>query len=415
MLVTAFRTAAVLLVFCAAAHGQQIPTLGTDESIRLALGRTIDEISCEDTPLEQVIKELRKRLGINIRVQWRELKDLGVDKDAPVRLKLKGVPARRLLQLALRDVGADADCRFELRDGVVVVSTSYRMGSELSLRTYSVRDLTGGAAQAAGPQADVSNRRLSSLIETIVDCIHPDCWVQNGGECTLDVADGILLLRGPARVQRDVQGLLAALRSAPKRGQATVEVEARPTPADERVRKALLRVIPEIRLKDAPLGAVVQWLREWLEENLYVEWKELAELGVRPNHPIQLDLKALTAERVLRAIIADLGPDVRLAYEIEDGVLVISTVEQLTALLFTAVYDVSDLTKTRIGPQRLIQIFVDAIEPDTWVQNGGEGTIAFFDDRLVIRNNRSAHRRVEKLLADIRKLAAREKADKREP
>ncbi len=52
--------------------------------------------------------------------------------------------------------------------------------------------------------------------------------------------------------------------------------------------------------------------------------------------------------------------------------------------------------------QRLVDAIVETIEPDSWAENGGLGTIACFGDRLIVRNTETVQQETCRLLADIR-------------
>ncbi|MFQ5806828.1 MAG: hypothetical protein ACE5I3_10300, partial [Phycisphaerae bacterium] len=139
------------------------------------------------------------------------------------------------------------------------------------------------------------------------------------------------------------------------------------------------------------------------------------------------------------------GPDLKLAYRASGELLIISSAEDLGKEMVVRVYDVSDLLvrapnfrgaphmdlqntqNTGVGGtggsgqnifggtgsggsgrddeeddrtgregddadiQELIELIIQTVEPDSWADNGGLGTISAFRNLLVVRNNILVH------------------------
>ena len=131
------------------------------------------------------------------------------------------------------------------------------------------------------------------------------------------------------------------------------------------------------------------------------------------------------------------GPDVKLAYRAAETLLILSTAEDLSREMVLKVYDVGDLimriarfdnaaqinvaqlldqanstgaaniVDTESDPGggtqeqdregeigRLIRLITDTVAPDSWSGNGGHGTISFWRNLLVVRNNVLVHQRL---------------------
>src|SRR5690606_28043188 len=101
-----------------------------------------------------------------------------------------------------------------------------------------------------------------------------------------------------------------------------------------------------------------------------------------------------------------------LVWTFDRRALVITSEDQQLTRLDTRVYDVRDLvypTNDPAGPnfESLIDIIISTIDADTWVENGDGGAeIRPLHgpgiDALVISQTQKAHRKIEKLLADMR-------------
>lgn len=235
----------------------------------------------------------------------------------------------------------------------------------------------------------------------------------------------------------------------------TANAEARGESATDQATMATLnRTIPELRFDGVPFGDVIDFLRDVTGANIFVEWKALETAGVDRTTPVTVSRltnirfqKAL--ETVLREVSAGTSP---LEYNIEEGVITISTREQIAASApRTVVYDVSDLLFRPLsaGDAPQIQFQLEAVNrgggaggggnnlfsntgsqgqdqtrtaetiiqdlsqliiqssPDDWAEgNGGTGTIRTFQTGssyvLIVSNTRKAHQQLENLLNKLR-------------
>jgi hypothetical protein len=241
-------------------------------------------------------------------------------------------------------------------------------------------------------------------------------------------------------VSADSGGLRAAPagRTAEWTVQERAGVTERRNEADEAVHKALRQRVPKVAFEDAPLEQVMDWFREFLGVNVYVQWQRLEDVGVSADTTVSATLSNVSAERILRLLLDDLGEGLQVAYEVLDGVLIISTNEQFMRRLTTEVYDVRDFleafgraatkahrgsggaidggsasgdseAQTVVTPQeQLSEMLHDAIEPDTWAANGGFGWQGVYNGVLVVRQYESVHRQIAKLLRDLRETGATE-------
>ncbi|HUU98959.1 MAG TPA: hypothetical protein VM487_24775 [Phycisphaerae bacterium] len=392
--------------------------LTKDEAIRLALGRTVGEIAYATTPAGEVFKDLRKRLGVNVHVQWQILDDAGVKPDVPITLTLKRVPLERVLRLVLEDLSLDLDCVSEIRDGVLVISSAEALGQAMMIRAHCVRDLLPDPPPTTGEADELESeygRRVSELMTATVDAVYPDSWVQNGGLGTVCFRDGLLVARNTAQVQGAIEALLATLCRVPKHGRAAVPPATdRLPPQDQSIQSVLQRPLATVSYDETPLAVVFDRLRERLDINIHVHWRRLEDAGVERNTPVRMTLKDVSTARVLKQIFDD-STDALLGYRIDDGVLIISTTEYLDERRDTWVYDLRDLAKTDVDRVELTQLIVDAAEPDSWVQNGGLGTLNFVGPRLVVHNSERAHAKLRILIDLLRKHAAGQPARRMQP
>jgi hypothetical protein len=212
--------------------------------------------------------------------------------------------------------------------------------------------------------------------------------------------------------------------------------------------------VPELTFEDVPFEQVIEWLAEFTKLNVTVRWQVLADAGVDRDKPVSIQAHNLRLSQVLWLMMSGVaGSEIKLAYRASGNLLVLSTAEDLDKEMVTKIYDVADLL-TRLpragrvgafnvtqglgqntgqggggggggagggmfgqgqgqqqqqqggrndaygtgGPDTQIQELVDLIrqtvEPDTWVQNGGQGTIIPFQRSIVVRNTILVHQRL---------------------
>jgi RNA polymerase sigma factor (sigma-70 family) len=83
--------------------------------------------------------------------------------------------------------------------------------------------------------------------------------------------------------------------------------------------------------------------------------------------------------------------------------------KQRTRKLVVKVYPVAGLTQTEVAvgteAQSLIRVIINSVEPTSWNQAGGEGSVEYFPDggSLVIRQDADIHKQVQDLLELLRK------------
>jgi hypothetical protein len=231
---------------------------------------------------------------------------------------------------------------------------------------------------------------------------------------------------------------------------------------DQRLYAVLARMVPEAKFTQTPLEEVLTWLFDTQRINLHVEWTDLEDMGLPRDKPVSMSLRDLPAWRILRAALDQAGgSDVRLDYEVRDGVLRIATAGKLGREQVIRVYPVGDLlaamaqrlqrlraageaeepednpagalakatdpnyrerkaareipgsqpaaplapvdeTLIRMAQQRLSDLLYETLASDSWARAGGAGSFHFYNNALVVNQSRAVHRELERLLFDLR-------------
>ncbi len=230
--------------------------------------------------------------------------------------------------------------------------------------------------------------------------------------------------------------------------------------------EALMRMLQET-LIDADYDRidferVIDDLRERFNLNIHVSWAQLEKIGVRRDERIEVKLKQVSLATLLDIVLGEvsdsLGP---LNYIVNNGILTISGGELTREPTLLRMYDVTDLIESgyairrfantpvlgleltgrefiggeirRVGGsggggpgggggqifgdaedapdrrgemeriQEIIDLLMTSVEPDTWVDYGGEtGSILAFESTLLIRHTLRVHQEIAELFQLVR-------------
>ncbi len=226
----------------------------------------------------------------------------------------------------------------------------------------------------------------------------------------------------------------------------------------QNTRALLNQRIPEVIFEGAPFEQVMEWVSEFTQANVVIRWQVIEDAGIERDKPISMKVRNLRLAQILWMIMNEAGgSDVKLAYRASGQLLIMSTEEDLSKEMITKVYDISDLlvraprftNAAQLDPgqalqavaqqggggfgggggggfgggggggggqnlfqntnqnnnnedfanpaddiQRIIELITQTIEPDTWVEGGGLGSIQSFRNLLVVRNTILVHQRI---------------------
>jgi hypothetical protein len=208
-------------------------------SPKAALNLRLPEVNLQSVALGDVLEFLRDASGANLHVNWRAIEQVGVGKDTPVSIRLRGATLRKILTLALTDAAGGADVlAFYPADEVIEVTTREIADSEMITIVYPIEDLlidvpdfdnapdfnlqqqnSGGRGGGGGGQlfsgggggeeedeGSTREERAQQIIDLITDTIQPDIWAVNGGAATIRFFNGSLIVRAPRSVHEALGG-----------------------------------------------------------------------------------------------------------------------------------------------------------------------------------------------------------------
>lgn len=138
------------------------------------------------------------------------------------------------------------------------------------------------------------------------------------------------------------------------------------SPEDVATQALLDRKLPEVRFDRVSLEDAIEFLRDLTGANIYVNWGALQASMIDKSTPVTARLRDVRLSKALQVILQDAGsvpvPRVSLDYAVEDGVITISTTEDLeqNAVYIPRTYDLNDLLLTPRAVDR----------PDTQILGG---------------------------------------------
>jgi len=113
---------------------------------------------------------------------------------------------------------------------------------------------------------------------------------------------------------------------------------------DRAVAAQLDRNLPEVAFDQVGFSDVIDFLRDVSGANLFVNWKSLEAAGIDRNTPVTARLHNVKVSKALNVILDSVGGgQTKLGYTVDDGVITISTQEDLSKNVVVRVYDIRDL------------------------------------------------------------------------
>jgi hypothetical protein len=169
---------------------------------------------------------------------------------------------------------------------------------------------------------------------------------------------------------------------------------------------------------ETPLTDVLDDLSHRSGIPMRLDARRLEDSGVDPDTPITFNVPGTSAKVALDMALRDHDLTTLLC----EGVLLITTREAADSMLSTKVYEVADLVSTQdengnpsADFDQLIDVITATIEPATWYDTGGPGSLRGFQAKgiqaLVVNQTDAVHEKVEDLLRQLRAVRGTSKPD----
>lgn len=113
---------------------------------------------------------------------------------------------------------------------------------------------------------------------------------------------------------------------------------------NRQARKKLSTVAPALKFDAQPFEEVIEQLGALTGLNIVPNWAALEAVGIEKDAEVTLRLQNVTFEKAMRTILETIGAgETELAYEIDEGVIQISTKDDLSRRTIVRVYNIQDL------------------------------------------------------------------------
>lgn len=121
--------------------------------------------------------------------------------------------------------------------------------------------------------------------------------------------------------------------------------------------RQLAQKLPEVKFDAVPFTDAIDFFHNVTtpQANIFVNWKALEGAGIDKSAPVTLHFHDIPFSKALELVLNDVGGTVKLGYTVSDGIIQVSTLEDLPSKLdLPAVYDINDLllpAQDFTGPQ----------------------------------------------------------------
>lgn len=220
----------------------------------------IANVDLEDSTLREALEWIAAATGATVVIRWDQLELAGVSDDAEVSIRARNLRLRQVLWMILNQVSRpDARLAYRISQDMILISTEQDLSQDMIVRVYDVTDIVateiatpeigvgrtheiptiagfgiapGAAAANIRPQAVDSGvrlrahnprgvdedsedagrnsfaERMQELADVITATVEPESWDVNGGNGTIRVYRGMLIVRNSPFVHQKLGGLI---------------------------------------------------------------------------------------------------------------------------------------------------------------------------------------------------------------
>lgn len=415
------------------------------------LDRLIEDVRLEAMTLGEAFAELGRLGGTHIEVDWDQLAAAGFDRDQRVYLHLRDVSFGDALANLLTQVNASrvmGHLGYTTRNNVVFVGDATKL--PVVARAYDVRDLIdptqtewraaafdirlkaqgvfGGGGGGGSRSYHATESELGyELSDLVRDCVDPGLWTKSGGSVGhCDYFDGRLVVVQTMDSHRRVRHLLQVMRhplnlEPPREASAAAGARGRAstpwavpyeTPGDAALRRQLNNVV----LDAVPFAQAIGKLADLAGTAILIDGDALDAAEFDRDTPVSVRGSGTLGDLLGQALASCSASGPAVEFGLLDGCIVVTAGPLPAAFAFNRMYDVSDIVppdplivvlpdmpETRQeAVEDLVRLIQDTVDPESWRENGGSGSIRqLFDRRLLIGQTWRNHEKVERLLREV--------------
>ena len=375
-------------------------------------------VNFRGVPLDRALARLAAEAGWPLTVDWDAVGNTTIaERTTPVTLRLRDVPADRVLALVLRSASPDPGDLMLSRRGEGLVLAQPPEHEAVEAERVEVRYDLSDLVRRGHPFRQPQEQTMADTAEIIKSMVDPGSWEEFGGTLGRMKADGATLVveTSPA-LHEEISALLTALRRACNGRPPAAE------PAEQQARRLLAR---PMNVRFGPVSvkeALTRWQAAY-PGNVFIDWKLMERAQYDLDRLIAVQPAGKSAgqilDEVLRAATAKDDPEAYLAklgFNVDaTGVVQITTAEALggghTILPAIRCYNIIPILmhpprQWAAGglEQRLEEVkklVIDNVAPDSWRDSGGYvGIIYEHIGILVIQQTPESHQKIVQVLAN---------------
>jgi hypothetical protein len=158
--------------------------------------------------------------------------------------------------------------------------------------------------------------------------------------------------------------------------------------------------VTEVEFVETSLSDAVKVIGEELGVDVYLDDASLMEYEVSPDTPVTLKAKGPFRE-ILRRLLMKIDSDAEVDYVVRDSGIEITTREEINSEPATRYYDLSFVLPNSNNADSLIIAIQNQIEPDAWVQAGGQFPMSLVGSMLIVGCSESAHFQIQNMLSRL--------------
>jgi hypothetical protein len=204
----------------------------SDFAAATAIRMRVPAVDFRGVPLVDVLDFIRDTVDVNIAINWAALEAAGVDRNAPVTLRLRNIPLSRVLNLVLAEASQGGTAlSWYIADNVIHLTTKEIADRQMITRVYPVQDLLVDVPNFEGPEFNLNSggggggggspfggqgtdgqetetmqERGEKLVELVKQVVDPDVWVENGGYASIRYFHGHLIVTAPRSTLQKIGG-----------------------------------------------------------------------------------------------------------------------------------------------------------------------------------------------------------------
>ncbi|HZL90055.1 MAG TPA: hypothetical protein VFB96_16930, partial [Pirellulaceae bacterium] len=362
------------------------------DAVAAALKKGIDttEFAGQERPWGEVLSALAARSDVPLSAKDEEVKSMGVDPQTRVYVPTGVFPLGELLE----EITGHMDLGWRRSAGSIEITSIGE--AETGRQRLHTRIYPLPPASAAGEAlADDAEAMCELLITHIV----PESWEEVGGQGVIAPAGGAVVVRQTDDIHVLIREFLSQMESSGG-WPGPLDEDHAAAEEEQRVAQALAE-IDSVDFRDMPLDEGLRTLMARHGLRFQFSSAALANGAANPAIPTTLSLSSVS----LRTILRELLGGQKLTWVVRGGLIQVTTIDEADSLLSHGVYDVRDLIEGSGPPDfdSLIELVTTTVEPESWDEVGGPGTISEMGDRwLVVSQTQENQQKVQRLLARVR-------------